>query len=278
MRVQHINGGSMRFPGGRYYDGQPGYLRRTETVCHCLVIETEVGLVLVDSGLGTNVVANAGRWLGPGARLMFDPPRDFEKTAVGELERLGYTPSDVTHVVLTHLDADHSGGLADFPDALVHVYAIEHAAAMSRHTLRERLRYRPVQFAHGPRWSTYAEFGERWFGFDAVRQLEGLPPEILLVPLIGHTAGHAGVAVDTGSGWLLHAGDAYFFAGEMDPAGVRCTRGLEKHQSMWNADKGARLHNRSRLRQLVRDHADEVRVFSAHNPTELDELRGAPTR
>ncbi|MGP3965322.1 hypothetical protein ACTWPT_56180 [Nonomuraea sp. 3N208] len=44
-----------------------------------------------------------------------------------------------------------------------------------------------------------------------MRQLNGLPPEILLIPLAGHSRGHSGVAVDTGATWLLHAGDAYFF-------------------------------------------------------------------
>src|SRR3546814_2886084 len=58
--------------------------------------------------------------------------------------------------------------------------------------------------------------GERWFGFEAVRDLDGLPPEILLVPLPGHTWGHSGVAVqEDGGGWLLHAGDAYFYRGEV---------------------------------------------------------------
>jgi dihydrofolate reductase len=35
--------------------------------------------------------------------------------------------------------------------------------------------------------------GEPWFGFERVRPLDGLPPEIALIPLIGHTFGHAGV-------------------------------------------------------------------------------------
>ena len=37
-------------------------------------------------------------------------------------------------------------------------------------------------------------------GFDGVRQLEGLPPEILMVPMPGHTWGHAGVAVAAACG------------------------------------------------------------------------------
>ncbi len=31
----------------------------------------------------------------------------------------------------------------------------------------------------------------------------------------GHTLGHAGVAIDTPQGWLLHAGDAYLHRDEL---------------------------------------------------------------
>ena len=34
-------------------------------------------------------------------------------------------------------------------------------------------------------WPGFGKQGEDWFGFEAVRQLQGLPPEILLVPLKG---------------------------------------------------------------------------------------------
>ena len=52
--------------------------------------------------------------------------------------------------------------------------------------------------------------GEPWFGFGRVRGLNGLPPEVLMVPLLGHPWGHAGVAVQGERGWLLMAGDACF--------------------------------------------------------------------
>ena len=82
------------------------------------------------------------------------------------------------------------------------------AATGPRRGFVPRNRYRPSQFDEVAGWRRYSGQGEPWFGFPAVRELEGLPLEILLVPLPGHTWGHAGVAVDTGAGWLLHAGDA----------------------------------------------------------------------
>jgi glyoxylase-like metal-dependent hydrolase (beta-lactamase superfamily II) len=86
-----------------------------------------------------------------------------------------------------------------------------------------------------------------------VRDLEGLPPEILFVPLPGHTWGHAGVAIQQqGAGWLLHAGDAYFYRGEMREAKRRCTPGLRAYQTMMETDRQLRLANQERLRRTVR--------------------------
>ena len=63
---------------------------------------------------------------------------------------------------------------------------------------------------------------EDWLGFPAVRPIPGL--DVLLVPLLGHTLGHAGIAVPRGDRWLLAAGDAYFFHREMAVAHPACER------------------------------------------------------
>jgi glyoxylase-like metal-dependent hydrolase (beta-lactamase superfamily II) len=149
----------------------------------------------------------------------------------------------------------------------VHVYAEEMRALESPIDNAERTRYRGIQFAHGPQWTSYADLGEKWFGFDAVRELKGLPPEILLIPLAGHTRGHAGIAINTGEKWLLHAGDAYFFHGEIDPFHPHCPPGLAFFESRVQTVAGPRVVNQQRLRELVRD--TDVTVFSAHDPAEL---------
>jgi glyoxylase-like metal-dependent hydrolase (beta-lactamase superfamily II) len=113
--------------------------------------------------------------------------------------------------------------------------------------------------------------GERWYDFDCVRQLQGVPPEILLVPLTGHTLGHAGVAVErTGGSWLLQAGDAYFYHAEMDLERPRCTPGLRFYQWMMEQDRAARLRNQLRLRELKRKHAKAVRIISSHDVREFE--------
>lgn len=237
-------------------------------VCHCLLLETGTGLALVDTGLGTSAVKDASGWLGAPFVRLASPDTTPAQTAVAQVGKLGFDPRDVRDIVLTHLDFDHAGGLADFPAATVHVYAGELDAARRPRDRKERMRYRAAQFAHGPRWASYTGLGEPWFGFGAVRELGGLPPEILLVPLSGHTRGHAGVAVDTGNGWLLHAGDSFFHSGEIDPEGPRCPPGLALFESAVQTEKAARLRNQRRLRDLARDYRDNVRVFCAHDAAE----------
>jgi glyoxylase-like metal-dependent hydrolase (beta-lactamase superfamily II) len=201
---------------------------------------------------------------------MVAPALDAEETAIRQVERLGYRADDVRNIVLTHLDVDHSGGLPDFPGARVHVMGAEVAAALAEAPSR---RYRPAHWAHGPSWVEYgAQPVVPWYGFDA-HLLEGLPPELLLVPLGGHTAGHAGIAVwDAGDDrWLLHAGDAYFYHLELRPE-QEVHPLLDLVQTDAQVHRDLRIGTRARLRELVRDHGDAVTVFSAHDPWELANL------
>lgn len=273
MKVHHLNCGTMRPFGGRLVSGSGSLFARAEMVCHCLLIETDAGLVLIDSGLGTGDVADPDATLTRSWQRLAQPVLDESETALRQVERLGFAASDVRDVILTHLDLDHGGGLRDFPGARVHVLRAELDAALSARTAAERQRYPRGQWAHGPRWVTHDPAGEDWFGFRAVRDIAGLPPEILLVPLAGHTVGHTGVAVHDGERWLLHAGDAFFFHGEMDPAAPTCPPGLRYMQTRVETARGLRLSNQDRLRELVRAHGTDVTVFSAHDRTALHALR-----
>ena len=248
--------------------------RPPELICHCLLIETTEGLVLVDTGLGHKNMGQPYRNFGAGFLLPFRPVLHPAETALYQLRAMGYDPRDVRHIVLTHLDVDHAGALSDFPEAEIHVYNAEFEAAMTPTNMIDSMRYPRNIFRHNPIWRRYATHGEAWFDFACVRQLRGLPPEFLLVPLTGHSHGHCAVAVDTEAGWLLHAGDAYFFHGEMQrrPA---CPPALEFFQTFVAVNRKQRIHNQSRLRQLIQEHREDVRVFCAHDPTELRRFQKA---
>lgn len=240
-------------------------------VCHCLLAETERGLALIDSGFGLGDVADPPR--SAYLRLLTRPRLDPAETAAHQVAALGYARADVTDVVLTHLDLDHAGGLRDFPAARVHVLEAELRAATRPATWLERFRYVARQWAHGPEWVTYdSSGGDRWLGLDGARELREVPG-IALVPLAGHSRGHAGVAVETETGWLLHAGDAYFARGEVDPSAPRPARGVEAFQHGFQADGAARRDNRRRLRELAASDGDRVAMTCSHDPVELKRLQ-----
>jgi glyoxylase-like metal-dependent hydrolase (beta-lactamase superfamily II) len=188
-----------RFP--RWHVGAP-----------CLLVDTDRGLVLVDTGLGLHDYVTPSpkvRFF----RLDFGVVDDPEYAAVRQLSRLGRDPEVVQHIVMTHLHFDHAGGLPDFPHAQVHVHRREVEAMQHPHGWME-LAYDRADFAHGPSWVLYGDAGEDWLGLDAIR----LPfaPEMYLVPLFGHTRGHCGVAVRDGEGWVFQCADALPASAEFD--------------------------------------------------------------
>ena len=278
MRVHHLNCGSDCPVGGAVFDGRSKGLLG-HIVCHCLLIETDAhGLVLVDTGYGLNDVDHPHRpkripraW-----RAMLNIRLREEDTARRQLEARGFRAEDVRHIVLTHLDFDHAGGLEDFPHATVHLMQREWDTATGpRRGFVQHARYRRPQWDEVTQWRRYGATGEPWFGFDAVRGLEGLPPEILLVPLPGHTFGHAGVAIDRGGsdGWLLHAGDAYFYRGEMREAKRRCTPGLRAYQTLMEQSRRNRMLNQGRLRHLSIERRGTVQLVCAHDVVEWERAR-----
>ncbi|HET9162944.1 MAG TPA: MBL fold metallo-hydrolase [Solirubrobacterales bacterium] len=261
MRVHHLNCGSLCPHGRRLINGEGGWLEKGQIVCHCLAIESGDGLVLVDTGFGIEDARDPRR-LGV-ERLMNAEPR-VETTALKQLERLGFAAGDVRHIVITHLDPDHSGGLPDFPDAEVHVHSTELDAALNP-PLKDRMRYLGPHWRHGPRWVRHQAGGDDWLGFESIRILPGLDTEIVLVPLFGHSRGHTGVALRGEDGWLLHCGDAYFNHGEVETP-ARCPSGLTFFQNLNAADNRARKRNRERLRELVARHGEEVDLICSHDP------------
>ena len=183
-----------------------------------------------------------------------------------QVRALGFDPKDVRHVAMTRLDLDHVGGLSDFPWAAVHVHTPGAGrCAGSGRGGNSRGRYKPAMWKHGPHFVATDTVGEDWFGFEAVRDLAGLPPEILLVPLPGHSVGHCPVAVQTPDRWLLAAGDAYFDPREVHKPVRECSRQLERFQRFVTADRELWRHNQGQLRQLVAARED-LTVFSAHDP------------
>lgn len=256
MKVRHLNCGTMRMPAG------------VELVCHVLLIETDSGLVLVDTGFGLDDVARPAERIGVTRRFV-RPVFDPVETAARQVERLGFQRSDVRHIVVTHFDADHIGGLSDFPDATVHTTAAEYLGAVANPTLRERIRFRPSRWAHGPAIVRHTPDGERWRGFAAAEELTDIAPGIVLISLPGHTRGHAAVAVDAGHRWVLHGGDAFYHRGTIDGhSHVPVVLTAMETAIAWNLKRVRENH--ARLAELSRRNEPDLLLVCAHDPELLE--------
>jgi hypothetical protein len=183
----------------------------------------------------------------------------------------------VRHIVLTHLDFDHAGGLDDFPQATVHMMSRERDDALLRRTWLDRQRFRPQQWGSTvPNWRPYrASRGERWFGFECVQRAGG--------PAARHPAGaaaraHAGPRRRGGAAGrrpLAAAGRRRLLLPPRDgPRAALVHAGAALYQAMMEKDRGARLANQERLRALRRDHGAEVTICCGHDPIEFERLAG----
>ena len=190
IRIHHLNLGSL-------YPRVP----RVHAICYGLLVETDQGLALVDTGFGTKDTSEPSRRM-----RLFGPwmgvPGRFEETAIHQVGEMGFETGAVHHIILTHLHFDHAGGLRDFPDAEVHVHRDELEAANKPRGFTG-FGYDRAQWAHNLNWVLHNRVDGDWFGFESIQVIRGLRPEILLISLPGHTRGHCGVAIGKSHGRLL---------------------------------------------------------------------------
>jgi glyoxylase-like metal-dependent hydrolase (beta-lactamase superfamily II) len=120
------------------------------------------------------------------------------------------------------------------------------------------MRFRAVQWAHGPKIVEHTPDGDKWRGFAAAKELNEVSPGIVMISLPGHTRGHACIAVDAGHRWLMHCGDSYFHYGTVD--------GTARMPLSLNAFERATAFEWKVVRQ---NHARLVELFDRREPDML---------
>ena len=167
--------------------------------------------------------------------------------------------ANVTDCIISHLDPDHIGGLADFPNAKVHLGIEEYENFKSGNP-----RYLSHQLGHNPMIKTYSKSPQTWFDFEARKVEVGSEIEIYLIPLFGHTLGHCGIAVKNLSQWLLYVGDVYYLKAELTDN----THPVNELATMRADDNEMRIVTLNKIRNFIAEHP-EIEVFGYHDINEF---------
>lgn len=186
-----------------------------------LLVEEPGRTVLIDTGLGPKV----------GGALP------------GSLKLAGVDPAKVTDVLITHSHGDHVGGLVTgsgglaFPNAAVRMTVAEWVWMQSK----------PANAA------LVAAITSKVRPFEPGAQLT---PAIRSVPLAGHTPGHSGYLIRSGSAQLLDIGDTAHSA----------VVSLARPDWVIGYDNDAKEGEATRTAELARLAASHERVFAPHFP------------
>jgi N-acyl homoserine lactone hydrolase len=172
------------------------------------LIEHPEGLIVVDTG-ETARVAEPGyftRWQ-PYFRFGLRESVLPEQEIGPRLRALGFSPSDVRWVVLSHFHTDHAGGLGHFPDSEIVCSRVDFE--YSRGLLGRVRGFLPQ---HWPDWfsPTTIEPSGTPFGPFATSTTLTAAGDVHLLPTPGHTPGHLSVALEDGDTVFLFAADASY--------------------------------------------------------------------
>lgn len=231
-----------------------------DNVCgHCLLVQENNRLILIDTGIGLLDTLNPTERIGQQLIDMVGYRFDENQTAVRQIENLGLDPKNVTDCIISHLDNDHIGGLADFPKATVHV-SVEELDNFNSNNQR----YLKLPLAHNPTLKTYAKSDLNWFGFEARKIIADLETEIFLIPLFGHTLGQCGVALKIDNKWLFYVADAYYMRVELTDE----QHPVNELAKIRADDNNLRVATLDKIHKLINDHP-EIDIFGYHDIEEF---------
>ena len=179
-----------------------------------LLRHPEAGVVLFDTGYSPHFLRATARWPWCLYRAVTPVTLEPGQSAVEQLARAGVASNEVRHVFVSHLHADHIGGLRDFPRAAIHL-ARAGWEDVARRTALGKLRHAfvpallPDDFLARAQWleeKRTVRLDADWVPLDRARDLLG-DGSLLAVPLPGHAVGQHGLLLQARSGPVLLAAD-----------------------------------------------------------------------
>lgn len=216
------------------------------------LIEHDEGLVLFDASLDPAAADDPESVYGPLA-TMFQMDFPAERRLDRQIESLGFAPSDVRRVVLSHSHFDHTGGLRLFPGAEGFVGAGElRYAARPGAADAGFYRAQDIEAASEIHWNELPR------GYDHDLFGDG---SITLLSLPGHTPGALGLRVELPSRTIVFAGDAAHLRDNVvGPVGMP-----------FDSDSLSKLDSLSKVRLLGTQ--PNTTVWLSHDPDDWAEKR-----
>ena len=172
---------------------------------YCWLIEQGDERILVDTGETADIYQEGYLPKGGLYHKAVQTKIKADEEITVQLNRLGFTPKDVSKIIFTHLHGDHIGGLKHFEHCEVFVSRPEYELATSKKG--SGAGYFPKNWPSwfNPQLIDYSDPAEGAFAKSKQLSTDG---SILIVPTPGHSIGHQSVIVK---------GDkyTYFIAGDL---------------------------------------------------------------
>jgi len=224
------------------------------------------GTVLIDTGFGRRTAADTADY--PGTRATNLLSLVMGTPAADQLKDIGKDVGDVKNVVVTHMHADHIGGIEDFPNAALWVARSEWESADERTALGKPdtspfANHAAVKLVEFTGTQPYGPFPGHVDLFD-----DG---SVILIPAAGHTPGHVAVMVNLPSGSFLFTGDCAWI--DRHWTGPELKSSLVR--SLLEDDWERNWSNQWRIHEWAAAYP-ELTVVAGHEPANLTKLKAWP--
>ncbi len=214
--------------------------QRKTLVASCYLIRNGDRYLLWDTGLDG---AMAGKPKAKDGGLL-------KQKLVPQLARIGVRPADVNFVGISHYHYDHTGQVADFPNATL---------LTGKGDWEVIKVWKPAQ----PRFRHWLHGGGKVELLDADKDVFG-DGRVTILKMPGHTEGHQALLVRLASGPVLISGDQYHFTANRQFGGV----------PSFNVDRADTLASHDRFEKLARNL--KAKVVIQHEPDDIAMLPAFP--